>query len=102
MKKIISMLAALTLLCTSVVMPAANADNISIKEVNGFADAYTAEWPDREAKSTQVKADGFIFDVYDGYAYLTGFENTDVTEVTIPDKIKDVLEQLHDRSEREN
>ena len=90
MKKIISMLAALTLLCSSVIIPAANADNISVKEVNAYSEEYSSQWPDIDAKHEQVKEDGFVFDVYDGYAYLTDYENTDATEVTIPDKINDI------------
>ena len=56
MKKIISMLAALTLLCSSVIIPAANADNISVKEVNAYSEEYSSQWPDIDAKHEQVKA----------------------------------------------
>lgn len=90
MKKIISLLAALTLMCSTMVLPPVNAECTTYKDVNSFTQEYYAEWPDREADHVQVKENGFVFNVYDSYAYLADYENTDVTEVTIPDKINDV------------
>ena len=89
MKKIIAMLAALTLMCSSVVLPAVSAECISYKEVNAYSDEYFSQWPDREAKSEKVTENGLVFNVYDGYAYLTDCEDTDITEVTIPEKVGD-------------
>ena len=80
MKKIIAMLAALTLMCSSVVLPAVSAECISYKEINAYSDEYFSE---------KVTENGLVFNVYDGYAYLTDCEDTDITEVTIPEKVGD-------------
>ena len=91
MKKIISLLCALTLIGSAVLTPiSANADCITVQEVNAYAEEYYSEWPDREAKHDKVTENGLVFNVYDGYAFLTECEDTDITEIAIPDKINDI------------
>ncbi|WP_303835620.1 leucine-rich repeat protein [Ruminococcus flavefaciens] len=95
MKKIISALAALSVICGSfcAAMPAVAADNnivlgADIEEtaepehniVNGY---------DLDGSHTSAETDGMTYTVYNDFALLTKVSDTDMEEFTVPDTYKD-------------
>lgn len=93
MKKLTAFLAAIALISCSadVYMPSAEAMNtISIMDYTAQLDDETAENPDLEASHETVTEGDFTFNVYEDFAYLIDYSNTEAEEVEIPAEINGV------------
>lgn len=93
MKKIISVLAALSIICgigASTYTPFVSVGSVSAAEV-GEADTYDFEGSDK--KECTYEENGMVFDLYrrssnsELYAILTSVEDDSITELTIPDSL---------------
>lgn len=93
MKKIISVLAALSIICgigASTYTPFVSVDSVSAAEV-GETNTYDFEGSDK--KDCTYEENGMVFDIYrrssdsELYAILTSVEDESITELTIPDSL---------------
>lgn len=93
MKKMIALLASLTLLgnCGMVYPTSANAlESIGLIDYQSQAELENAELPDLDAKHTQVKENDFTFNVYEDFAYIAKYDDRTVEEITIPAEINGI------------
>lgn len=93
MRKIISVLAALSIICgigTSTYTPFVSVGTVSAAEV-GETNTYDFEGSDK--KDCTYEENGMVFDIYERssdselYAILTSVEDDSITELTIPDSL---------------
>lgn len=86
MKKIISALAALSIICGSVcaAVPVAAADTTAAVTESTGAKEY-----DLEGSHTSSEADGITYNVYSDFAVVTKVSSEDIEEFTVPETYKD-------------
>lgn len=90
MKKIISLIAALTVMSSMALSLAAPVHATEYTGLTNYG-SYVMEDPhDTEAEHTTVTQDGLVFNVYGDYAYLSSCEDKDITEAVIPAEVKGV------------
>ena len=85
MKKIISALAALSIICGSVCTAAPAFAETIMKPLDS---AVTSEY-DLDARYTEVEEEDFKYLVYDDFALISMVNNEDIEEFTIPETYKD-------------
>ena len=85
MKKIISALAALSIICGSVCTAAPAFAETILKPLDS---AVTSEY-DLDARYTEVEEEDFKYLVYDDFALISMVNNEDIEEFTIPETYKD-------------
>ena len=85
MKKIISTLAALSIICGSVCTAAPAFAETILKPLDS---AVTSEY-DLDARYTEVEEEDFKYLVYDDFALISMVNNEDIEEFTIPETYKD-------------
>lgn len=93
MKKLTAFLVTIALIGCSinVYMPTAGAMNtVSMLDYSKQIEDETAEKPDLEADYKTVTEGDFTFDVYENFAYLTKFADTEAEEVEIPAEINGI------------
>ncbi len=93
MKRLTAFLAAVALICCSadICMPSAEAMNtISVMDYTAQLEDETADKPDLEADCKTVTEGDFTFNVYEDFAYLIDYSNTEAEEVEIPAEINGV------------
>ncbi|MBP5378606.1 MAG: leucine-rich repeat protein, partial [Ruminococcus sp.] len=88
MKKIISTLAALSVICGSfcTVMPVAAADTDTV----AVAESENTKEFDLDKFHSSSEADGIVYNVYSDFAVVTRVKDEDIEEFTVPDTYKDV------------
>lgn len=85
MKKIVSILAAISVICGSLgaAMPVVAADT-SVINMNADTNGY-----DLEGRYTTSEEDGVKYNVYSDFAVITSVSNENIEEFTVPDAFKD-------------
>ncbi|MBR0484402.1 MAG: leucine-rich repeat protein [Oscillospiraceae bacterium] len=90
-KTIIFLIVTVLLGCSApdILLSVSALETATIEEYNQQMKLLNEEkFPDSDAKYSEVTENDFVFHLYENYAFLTEYKNTEITEITIPDEIQ--------------
>lgn len=88
MKKVFALLAVIAVICGSAPAYAIPANAIEAATMNEYYQQQEEQFPDPDARYSEVTEDDLVFRLYDDYAVLAECKDTDVTEVAIPGEVQ--------------